>query len=288
MADGSDAIADWPLLNALVNTAAGATWVSIHHGGGVGIGYSQHAGMVVVADGTELAARKLERVLTTDPGMGVVRHVDAGYERAIEVARERGVRIPMLDRSLSLAADRSTSVSPPPRRPRPDPRPGSSGAIRTGEKRTRQERGQAEDRADPDRRRGRRSSSDSPAPISEPIGIVPQTRNRIVAFIRPRKRSGRDRLAEAHLVHVVDDVAEARGRTRRRGTRTPVRPAAPAGPAAARTRRSSIEPDDRRARRRSRVATRLEIERAEEDADAADAADRADGLRASARGSGTT
>jgi urocanate hydratase len=97
MADGSDAIADWPLLNALVNTAAGATWVSIHHGGGVGIGYSQHAGMVVVADGTELAAQKLERVLTTDPGMGVARHVDAGYERAAEVARERGVRIPMLD-----------------------------------------------------------------------------------------------------------------------------------------------------------------------------------------------
>jgi urocanate hydratase len=97
MADGSDAIADWPLLNALVNTAAGATWVSIHHGGGVGIGYSQHAGMVVVADGTELAARKLERVLTTDPGMGVVRHVDAGYERAVEVARERGIRIPMRD-----------------------------------------------------------------------------------------------------------------------------------------------------------------------------------------------
>ncbi len=97
MADGSDAVADWPLLNALVNTAAGATWVSIHHGGGVGIGYSQHAGMVCVADGTELAARKLERVLTTDPGMGVVRHVDAGYQRAIDVARERGVRIPMLD-----------------------------------------------------------------------------------------------------------------------------------------------------------------------------------------------
>jgi len=95
MADGSDAVADWPLLNALVNTAAGATWVSIHHGGGVGIGYSQHAGMVVVADGTDLAAQKLERVLTSDPGMGVIRHVDAGYERAIEVAEERGVRIPM-------------------------------------------------------------------------------------------------------------------------------------------------------------------------------------------------
>jgi urocanate hydratase len=97
MLDGSDAVADWPLLNAMVNTAAGATWVSIHHGGGVGIGYSQHAGMVVVADGTTLAAEKLERVLTTDPAMGVLRHVDAGYERAIEVARQRGVRVPMLE-----------------------------------------------------------------------------------------------------------------------------------------------------------------------------------------------
>jgi len=97
MRDGSDAIADWPLLNALVNTAAGATWVSIHHGGGTGIGYSQHAGMVVVADGSELARDKLERVLTTDPGTGVMRHADAGYARAIEVAAERGVRLPMLD-----------------------------------------------------------------------------------------------------------------------------------------------------------------------------------------------
>jgi urocanate hydratase len=95
MADESDAIADWPLLNALVNTAAGASWVSIHHGGGVGIGRSIHAGMVCVADGTDLAAEKLERVLTADPGMGVIRHADAGYERAIEVADERGVRIPM-------------------------------------------------------------------------------------------------------------------------------------------------------------------------------------------------
>jgi urocanate hydratase len=95
MADESDAIADWPLLNALVNTAAGASWVSIHHGGGVGIGRSIHAGMVCVADGTDLAAQKLERVLTSDPGMGVIRHADAGYERAVEVAQERGVRIPM-------------------------------------------------------------------------------------------------------------------------------------------------------------------------------------------------
>ena len=95
MLDGSDAIADWPLLNALVNTASGATWVSIHHGGGVGIGRSIHAGMVAVADGTDLAAEKLARVLITDPGMGVIRHADAGYERAIEVADERGVRLPM-------------------------------------------------------------------------------------------------------------------------------------------------------------------------------------------------
>ncbi len=99
MADESDAIADWPLLNALVNTAAGATWVSIHHGGGVGIGRSIHAGMVCVADGTKLASEKLDRVLTTDPGTGVMRHTDAGYERAAEVARERGVRIPMLEGS---------------------------------------------------------------------------------------------------------------------------------------------------------------------------------------------
>ncbi len=97
MRDGSDAIADWPILNALLNTAAGATWVSVHHGGGVGIGYSLHAGMVIVADGTPEAAARLERVLTTDPGTGVMRHADAGYERAIEVARERGVRIPMLE-----------------------------------------------------------------------------------------------------------------------------------------------------------------------------------------------
>jgi urocanate hydratase len=95
MADESDAIADWPLLNALVNTAAGATWVAIHHGGGVGIGRSIHAGMVCVADGSELAARKLDRVLTTDPGTGVMRHADAGYEAAVAVAEERGVRIPM-------------------------------------------------------------------------------------------------------------------------------------------------------------------------------------------------
>jgi urocanate hydratase len=98
MRDGSDAISDWPMLNALVNTGAGATWVSIHHGGGTGIGYSQHAGMVVVADGSDLADARLERVLTSDPGLGVARHADAGYERAIEVARERGVRIPMLER----------------------------------------------------------------------------------------------------------------------------------------------------------------------------------------------
>src|SRR3954449_13172593 len=95
MADESDAIADWPLLNALVNTSSGATWVSLHHGGGVGIGRSIHAGMVVVADGSDLAREKLERVLTADPATGVMRHADAGYDRALDVARERGVRIPM-------------------------------------------------------------------------------------------------------------------------------------------------------------------------------------------------
>ncbi|HET7431204.1 MAG TPA: urocanate hydratase [Nocardioides sp.] len=95
MLDGSDAIADWAILNALVNTASGASWVSFHHGGGVGMGRSLHAGQVCVADGTDLAAQKIERVLTNDPGMGVIRHVDAGYDRAVEVADQRGVRIPM-------------------------------------------------------------------------------------------------------------------------------------------------------------------------------------------------
>ena len=96
MRDGSDAIADWPILNALLNAVSGASWVSVHHGGGVGIGYSLHAGMVIVADGTPEAAARLERVLTCDPGLGVVRHADAGYPEAIECARERGVRVPML------------------------------------------------------------------------------------------------------------------------------------------------------------------------------------------------
>jgi urocanate hydratase len=100
MLDGSDAVADWPLLNALVNTAAGASWVSIHNGGGVGIGYSHHAGMVVVADGSDLAAKRLERVLTTDPGMGVLRHVDAGYEHAIQFAEQTGIRVPMREPSV--------------------------------------------------------------------------------------------------------------------------------------------------------------------------------------------
>ena len=104
MLDGSDAIADWPLLNGLVNACSGATWVSIHHGGGVGIGRSIHAGQVSVADGTDLAAAKLERVLTNDPAMGVLRHVDAGYERAVEVAVERGVRVPMRDENDGATA----------------------------------------------------------------------------------------------------------------------------------------------------------------------------------------
>jgi len=95
MRDGSDAISDWPLLNALVNTAAGASWVSIHNGGGVGIGYAEHAGMVVVADGSAESDRRLERVLTSDPGTGIMRHVDAGYEKAIDVAKQKQLKIPM-------------------------------------------------------------------------------------------------------------------------------------------------------------------------------------------------
>jgi urocanate hydratase len=96
MKDGSDAISDWAILNALINAVGGATWVSFHHGGGVGMGYSQHAGQVIVADGTPEAARRLERVLTTDPGMGVVRHADAGYEIAIDAAKRHGIKMPML------------------------------------------------------------------------------------------------------------------------------------------------------------------------------------------------
>ena len=95
MRDGSDAIADWPILNALLNTASGASWVSFHHGGGVGIGNSLHAGQVIVADGSDEAATRLQRVLTNDPGIGVVRHADAGYERAVETAKEHDLKIPM-------------------------------------------------------------------------------------------------------------------------------------------------------------------------------------------------
>ena len=95
MKDGTDAVADWPLLNALVNTAAGASWVSIHNGGGVGIGYSLHAGQVTVADGSEMMAKRIERVLTTDPGMGIIRHADAGYDEAKQFAKKAGVTVPM-------------------------------------------------------------------------------------------------------------------------------------------------------------------------------------------------
>ena len=99
MQDGSDAVSDWPLLNALLNTASGATWVSVHHGGGVGMGYSLHAGQVIVADGTEAAARRIERVLTGDPGTGVMRHVDAGYEEAIEFAKSTDLDLPSMDKA---------------------------------------------------------------------------------------------------------------------------------------------------------------------------------------------
>ncbi len=97
MRDGSDAVSDWPLLNALLNTASGATWVSFHHGGGVGMGYSQHAGVVIVCDGTDAAARRIARVLWNDPASGVMRHADAGYPEAIACAREQGLDLPMID-----------------------------------------------------------------------------------------------------------------------------------------------------------------------------------------------
>jgi urocanate hydratase len=99
MKDGSDAVSDWPLLNAMLNVAGGATWVSLHHGGGVGMGYSQHSGVVIVADGTEAAGKRLARVLWNDPGTGVMRHADAGYEIAIDCAREKGLDLPMLDKA---------------------------------------------------------------------------------------------------------------------------------------------------------------------------------------------
>ena len=97
MKDGSDAIADWPILNGLLNAVSGATWVAVHHGGGVGIGYSIHAGMVVVADGTDMADKRLELVLNNDPGIGVVRHADAGYEEAIEFAKKHGIKMPSIE-----------------------------------------------------------------------------------------------------------------------------------------------------------------------------------------------
>jgi urocanate hydratase len=97
MRDGSDAVSDWPLLNALLNTASGATWVSIHHGGGVGMGYSQHAGLVIVCDGSDAAAKRIRRVLWNDPATGVMRHADAGYEAAIACAREQGLKLPMIE-----------------------------------------------------------------------------------------------------------------------------------------------------------------------------------------------
>jgi urocanate hydratase len=97
MLDGSDAVSDWPLLNALLNTASGATWVSLHHGGGVGLGYSQHAGVVIVCDGTPAAARRIARVLRNDPGTGVMRHADAGYDAAKRCARENGLDLPMAE-----------------------------------------------------------------------------------------------------------------------------------------------------------------------------------------------
>ena len=153
MRDGSDAVSDWPLLNALLNTAGGATWVSLHHGGGVGMGYSQHAGVVIVCDGTDAAAKRIERVLWNDPATGVMRHADAGYEEAIACAREQGLNLPMLgalmashdalDRPAQLDARRRCRRSTPAacaldarrrrRARRSAPAPASCSAPRSGD-----------------------------------------------------------------------------------------------------------------------------------------------------------
>ncbi len=225
MLDGTDAVADWPLLNALVNTAAGASWVSIHHGGGVGIGYSQHAGMVVVADGTDLAAQKLERVLTTDPAMGVLRHVDAGYERAIEVARTRGIHVPMLEDCVRVggltALGGSGAVSPtgvvgdradrhgPGRTPRTGP----------GERQP--------DRGDPQRLVQADEAAERPADQRRRSGSCPRRRTASWRSSGPASARG-DGLAEAHLVDVVDHLGQALEEHRaRRGTAPPTPPAPP-------------------------------------------------------------
>jgi urocanate hydratase len=111
MRDGSDAVSDWPLLNALLNTASGATWVSLHHGGGVGMGYSQHAGVVIVCDGSEAASRRLERVLWNDPGTGVMRHADAGYEEALECGRQHRLTLPMAGQAPQGRSDAARSAA---------------------------------------------------------------------------------------------------------------------------------------------------------------------------------
>ena len=115
MRDGSDAVSDWPMLNALLNTASGATWVSLHHGGGVGMGYSQHAGVVIVCDGSEAAAKRIARVLWNDPATGVMRHADAGYEEARQSAREHGLKLPMVDTTSVAAANPASRMAPSPK-----------------------------------------------------------------------------------------------------------------------------------------------------------------------------
>ena len=203
MRDGSDAIADWPLLNALVNTAAGATWVCIHHGGGTGIGYSQHAGMVVVADGTELAGPEARARADHRPGHGRrppcrrgLRAGDRGRPRARgpHPDARRSDLTGGLRRGVSGRGVRQFASVPPGRPPRRGARvvdrlPASRCSDATGEKSTAQDREEATDRADPDRRAQADRAPRKP-PRMLPIGIVPQTMKRIVAFMRPCIRSG--------------------------------------------------------------------------------------------------
>ena len=273
MADGTDAVADWPLLNALVNTAAGATWVSIHHGGGVGIGYSQHAGMVVVADGTDLAAQKLERVLTSDPGMGVIRHADAGYERALESpgSAASGSRCGTGAADGSAAAVELTA-RPARRRPVGCDGSSSTGAgisriPRTGLKRTGRTASHLAQRPDEDglpHAEHRAQHAAEHAPDRDRAPDEPAHRG-----VHPALHPGRrDRLAQADLGHVVDDRRHAGRRTRtgrsgRPGPAAASRPGrAPAGGAPGRA--DPREDDDRRGPRPAGSETRLATQRAEE------------------------
>lgn len=172
MQDGSDAVSDWPLLNALLNTASGATWVSLHHGGGVGMGFSQHSGMVIVCDGSDEAAERIARVLTNDPGTGVMRHADAGYQVAIDCAKEQGLNLPMITSSADLEtastpAGRGGRSPTVPTRPQQEWRRASRSGVQQHDPGQRQ---QATDRTALDRLHPGRTSATAASTASSPSG----------------------------------------------------------------------------------------------------------------------